>query len=278
MSDLRTAGRVDLLRRRRAGGDVAHPEDDPPVPPRGGHLTSRLEAKAAPAPGDHDGGRPGEVLIVCRHLRWSEFYGYKPEKDDQRGKCGSRLHGFVLTQCGMLRFCGSRLLTALVLVLVPTLMSAAAAAAAVPAVPIPEGPEAGSVPPSSVVRRNPRRCRRRRVPRHPFMAANGRSNIHDDAYQTDTYTRSGAARAAPCSAPRRSRASECASVTFDRAGRIVAVCVGSTTRGWSCWTRSRSRCWPHSTCRRAWSTGRAGNPFTEFSGGGYFYLDNSTGR
>ena len=25
------------------------------------------------------------------------------------------------------------------------------------------------------------------VPRHPFMAPNGRSNIHDDAYQTDTY-------------------------------------------------------------------------------------------
>ena len=26
------------------------------------------------------------------------------------------------------------------------------------------------------------------VPRHPFMAPNGRSNIHDDAYQSDTYT------------------------------------------------------------------------------------------
>lgn len=25
-----------------------------------------------------------------------------------------------------------------------------------------------------------------RVPRHPFMAANGRSNVHNDAYQTDT--------------------------------------------------------------------------------------------
>ena len=28
-------------------------------------------------------------------------------------------------------------------------------------------------------------------PRHPFMAANGRSNIHDDAYMTDTYAGSG---------------------------------------------------------------------------------------
>ena len=30
-----------------------------------------------------------------------------------------------------------------------------------------------------------------RVPRHPFMAANGRSNVHNDAYQTDTYRNSG---------------------------------------------------------------------------------------
>ena len=29
------------------------------------------------------------------------------------------------------------------------------------------------------------------VPRHPFMAPNGRSNLHDDAYQTDSYRRSG---------------------------------------------------------------------------------------
>ena len=29
------------------------------------------------------------------------------------------------------------------------------------------------------------------VPRHPHMAANERSNLHDDAYQTDAYLRSG---------------------------------------------------------------------------------------
>jgi hypothetical protein len=30
-----------------------------------------------------------------------------------------------------------------------------------------------------------------RVPRHPFMAANGRNAVHNDAYQTDTYTNAG---------------------------------------------------------------------------------------
>ena len=29
------------------------------------------------------------------------------------------------------------------------------------------------------------------VPRHPFMAPNGLSNLHDDGYQTDTYDWSG---------------------------------------------------------------------------------------
>jgi hypothetical protein len=29
------------------------------------------------------------------------------------------------------------------------------------------------------------------VPQNPFLAANGRSNIHDDAYQTDAYEVSG---------------------------------------------------------------------------------------
>src|SRR3954469_25863334 len=30
-----------------------------------------------------------------------------------------------------------------------------------------------------------------RAPQNPFMAPNGRSNVHDDAYQTDTYTWAG---------------------------------------------------------------------------------------
>ncbi|RME21037.1 MAG: hypothetical protein D6806_15395, partial [Deltaproteobacteria bacterium] len=29
------------------------------------------------------------------------------------------------------------------------------------------------------------------IPQHPHMAPNGRSNMHDDAYMTDTYEREG---------------------------------------------------------------------------------------
>jgi hypothetical protein len=63
------------------------------------------------------------------------------------------------------------------------------------------------------------------VPRHPFMAPNGRGNLHVDAYQTD-------ANRGPGPLGRRlavvasAQGGDCGSVTFDSAGRIVTVCVG----------------------------------------------------
>src|SRR5438309_8180247 len=69
---------------------------------------------------------------------------------------------------------------------------AVALAAAVPAhaaQPIPEGPNSlpafvgQAATPHAVYAPNP--------PRHPFMAPNGRSNIHDDAFMTDTYQGAG---------------------------------------------------------------------------------------
>ena len=62
-----------------------------------------------------------------------------------------------------------------------------APAHAVPPAPIPEGPNAASLPQfigapatqSPVAAADP--------PRHPFMAPNSRSNLHVDAYQTDVH-------------------------------------------------------------------------------------------
>src|SRR5688572_4115623 len=102
---------------------------------------------------------------------------------------------------------------------------AAAPALAQDAIPIPEGNAAGApafvgepavqepvdAPPLA--------------PPHPFMAANGRSNIHDDAYMSDAYEGPGPlGRGTTRSSTFQSR--ECASVTFDRRGRIVTICVG----------------------------------------------------
>jgi len=71
------------------------------------------------------------------------------------------------------------------------------------------------------------------------MAANGRSNIHDDAYMTDTYQGpgplgNGVTRVSTF------LSHECASLTFDAKDRIVAIVrPGSRRRSSRCSTRRR---------------------------------------
>ena len=62
-------------------------------------------------------------------------------------------------------------------------------------------------------------------PRHPHMAPNARSNIHDDAYMTDTYQGTGPLGNGT-SRLSSAQYHECASLTFDTKDRIVAICVG----------------------------------------------------
>jgi hypothetical protein len=161
-----------------------------------------------------------------------------------------------------------------VIVLAALFALAAPASAAVPAQPIPEGPEAGSVPAFIGAPAKPRPVQAPAVPRHPFMAANGRSNIHDDAYQTDTYTGSGPLGR---NMQRSStfQGSECASVTFDQAGRIEAVCVGvEHPKLVLLDPKTLDLLASFDLPPRLVNTG-GGNPFTDFSGGGYFYLDQA---
>src|SRR5438128_11884878 len=63
------------------------------------------------------------------------------------------------------------------------------------------------------------------VPQNPFMAPNGRSNLHDDAYMTNTYLWSGPLGNSMETLSTFQRA-DCASLTVDSAGRLVTVCVG----------------------------------------------------
>ena len=61
-------------------------------------------------------------------------------------------------------------------------------------------------------------------------------------------------------------------VRLARAGSCRSA-SGSSGRSWPCWIRTPSFRWQRTSCRRARST-RAEIPFTDFSGGGYFYLDD----
>ena len=150
------------------------------------------------------------------------------------------------------------------------------AVAATPPVPIPEGPGGEQ---RARLHRHGRRAQAgvagAHVPRHPFMAANGRSNLHNDAYQTDTYTWAGP-RGSNMERLSTFMGGECAIGDLrprgpDRDG----LRRGRRAAPRRCSTRTRSTC---STVfplpPRIPSPASGGNPFTDFSGGGYFYLDN----
>jgi hypothetical protein len=112
---------------------------------------------------------------------------------------------------------------------------------------------------------------RQRIPQHPFMASDSGSNIHNDAYQSDTYNRAGPLGGG-IAANSALFVRECGSVTFDRHGRIVTVCVGldrpvlAVLDPVTFRTLSALNLPPRQT--------GTGNPFSSFAGGGYFYLDH----
>jgi hypothetical protein len=143
--------------------------------------------------------------------------------------------------------------------------------------PIPEGADAGSSPAfvGHSATQNP--IFTALPPRHPFMAPNEMSELHVDAFQTDTNAGPG-----PLGRGLQRVSSfhgaDCASVTFDSRGRIVTICVG--LNGPSAGNAGLFMLDPHTLeplarmdlPPRQLSVGS--NPFTDFSSGGYFYLDN----
>lgn len=63
------------------------------------------------------------------------------------------------------------------------------------------------------------------VPQNPFMALNGRSNMHNDAYMTDAYEVAGPIGIDTEVVSTYRGFAECATVTFDSKGRIWTVCA-----------------------------------------------------
>ena len=141
------------------------------------------------------------------------------------------------------------------------------------ATPIPEGPGAASLPQFLGAPATPQPVAASVPPQNPSLAANGSSNIHEDAYMTDASARTG-----PLGRDM-SRLStffgrECASLTFDRAGRIVTVCVGLDRPVLELLDpRTLDTIASFDLPPRQPSVSTS--PFTDFSGGGYFYLDGA---
>jgi hypothetical protein len=164
----------------------------------------------------------------------------------------------VLVPCGWL------------LVAVAALVGALVAPAT--AVPVPPGPADGRVPSFEGAPATAHRVRARPAPRDPHLARNGVSSMHDDAYATDAYDGPG-----PLGRDLRvSSASygveECATMAFDRAGRIEALCggvEGSRLMLLDPDTLAVLAAFPLPP-RKPGTT----PPTEDLCGGAYFYLDN----
>lgn len=143
-------------------------------------------------------------------------------------------------------------------------------AAGAAAEPIPNDPASESPPAFEGGVAKPRRLISPEPPRHPFMAPNGLSNLHDDAFQTDAYRGAGPLGRS-MSVSSTFQVADCASVTFDSKGRIVTICVGIEA--------PRLKVFDPRTLEELASmtlpprSPGTGSIFNDFTGGGYFYLD-----
>ncbi len=153
---------------------------------------------------------------------------------------------------------------------------AAGGRAATPAVPIPSGSPATPSFAGHAATTKPLRGIAP-VPQNPFMAGNGRSEIHNDGWQTDAYAWPGPRGRVPRTlssylAP----GHDCGSITFDKRGRVISICVG--TSGPELFMFNPRTLATLATFalppRSAQDLLLNPNLFQDFSGGGYFYLDN----
>ncbi len=141
----------------------------------------------------------------------------------------------------------------------------AAAAAPIPGDPLPPGTPAFAGSPAT-----PNPVTAPAPPQHPFLAPDPGNNIHNDAYMTDVYPGPGPLGVNPA-VTSTLQVAECASLTFDRRGRVETVCVGATT--------PTLKLFDPTTLKQIASYRLPNRPlglnvFSDFSGGGYFYLDH----
>ena len=111
----------------------------------------------------------------------------------------------------------------------------------------------------------------RRLPQHPFLAGNGRSSMHNDAYSSDAYEVSGplGRNLEVTSASYGIR--ECATITFDSQDRIVALCGGLEGFMMMLIDPVTLEAIDELTMPGRDLT-KPANPFTDICGGTYFFL------
>lgn len=101
-----------------------------------------------------------------------------------------------------------------------------------PPIPIPDGPGAPYTYTGAPATPQPIRGTGA-IPQNPYMAANGLSEIHDDEWQSDVFHWGGPLGRSPqtfsnylATSPTPAAGRDCGSITFDRQGRVIAICIG----------------------------------------------------
>ena len=109
------------------------------------------------------------------------------------------------------------------------------------------------------------------APQNPWMAANPYNNIHNDASMTDSYAQSGPLGRKPTVTSATARG-ECASITFNSKGQIVAVCI-RTSSYITLMDAKTLKVLVQTKMPQPDSSETSGGDYTDVAGG-YFYLDN----
>lgn len=111
------------------------------------------------------------------------------------------------------------------------------------------------------------------VPQNPWLAPNGRSSMHNDAYSTDAYAVSGPTGRALTMRTASYGIRECATMAFDSHDRIVGLCGG--LEGFTMMVIDPVTLRAISQLQlSARDFSKAANPFTDLCGGTYFFLDD----
>lgn len=142
----------------------------------------------------------------------------------------------------------------------------------IPGLPIPPLPTDLLVPRFTGAAVTPQPLAAPPVPQNPFLAPNGRSSMHNDAYSTDAYAVSGPTGRALTMRTASYGIRECATMAFDSRGRIVGLCGG--LEGFTMMVIDPVTLRAISQLQlSARDFSKSANPFTDICGGTYFFLD-----
>lgn len=111
------------------------------------------------------------------------------------------------------------------------------------------------------------------IPQNPWVAPNGRSSMHDDPYSSDAYEVSGPLGKSLSVKSQAYGIRECATVSFDGKGRLVALCGG--LEGFRMMLLDPNSLKVLAELNMpARDLSSLSNPFTDLCGGTYFFLTN----